>query len=260
MPGLLNDQEYAAQFQPGRGVSSKYGAKPPTPDEVAPRGTPEWRAAFNAQDQWRGNNLKAGATAFDLGLRDQKELGKHFFTRMRMGEVDPRARGDWVQANTGPNGSYARGSYRPNDDNFYMTSPDTRLGRPGGPGGGVNAEDSVISEGGQDMWPGAGGQEGSLPQYAAPQYNPVDSWGGWSGVYGNNQNPNVTQSNPAGMASPALQPPASIGQSNSTQTGWSGAKPAGLNFNRTARRRNPTQGGSFGGPGNIQSQGMLIRR
>jgi hypothetical protein len=112
---MLTEQELKAQTMPGRGVSARYGPKPPTPDEVAARGTKAWRDAWRAQDEWRNYQTHSGATAYDLGLRDEKELGKHFFTRMRMGEYDPRARGNWIAANQGSQ----RGSYRPNDTNFY---------------------------------------------------------------------------------------------------------------------------------------------
>ena len=112
---MLTDRELEAQTRPGLGVTPRYGPKPPTADEVAPRGTKEWRDAWKRMDEWRRFQTQSGATAYDLGLRDEKSLGKHFFTRMRLGEYNPGARGNWIEANK----NYQRGSYRPNDTNFY---------------------------------------------------------------------------------------------------------------------------------------------
>ena len=261
---------YNQQSGAGKGTTQRYGPKPPSPDEVAPRGTPQWKAAWKAQDDWVKTQMSVGATLNDMGFRDEKELGKHMFQRAMAGDFEGVGeRTGWLAANADND----RFTYRPNDTTAYNTGQKWGSVARSAIANNTNAKEyeqyaayrnggtGTGEDGAPDLWPGNSGMEGSLPQYAAPQYNPVDSWGGWSGVYGNQANPNVTQSNPAGMSSPVLQPPASIGQvSSQQQMGSTGAAPASIG-RQARRRRNPTQGGSFGAPTNgIMPQGMLIRR
>lgn len=204
--------------------------KPPYPDDVAQRGTPEWRAAFDKMQDWiaksvaakggAGDNAKTRKILEDLGFRNVKELGKANFSRSE--EIAKNAASQLQQSQARQWWAGGNGRALTPEEMASFEAVTGVAGKPNGndprllkkwaDAGGLKSNPSAVSEGGSvgsggvDMWPGATGQEGSLPSYAAPQYNPVDSWGGWSGVYGNNTG---APANPAGLGQAPLAMPAS---------------------------------------------------
>lgn len=111
----------------GKGASARYGQRPPSPDSVAARGTPEWRQAFNAQRDWMQKQIFGGASLMDLGFAPEKEHGLHAYTALREGDFSP-FNSSWAQAARGSE----RGTYNPVTGAYTMSSAAQPWYGPGG--------------------------------------------------------------------------------------------------------------------------------
>lgn len=117
---------YRGQERLGPGAAAKYGPRPPTADEVAPRGTPAWRAAWQRMHDWVQKQIFSGATLADMGFTREHEHGKQHFLKLQRGEYGGFRR-DWMDG--------ARGHGRLYIDPYTgMTRPIAGTGGPfGGP-------------------------------------------------------------------------------------------------------------------------------
>lgn len=275
------------------GQNYKEGNKPPSPDDVAPRGTPEWREAYAQEQAWIGQELSRRGATGDPGkakkaLEDMtrefetetgQELRKKIALRQsRLSEAMEDARGYEQMASDREHWRGGRGGRGLDEAEMASLREITgwegegTLADNGGikgipknvlaawsQGMKVNPQGGSVGTGGVDMWPGNQGMEGSLPSYADPKYNPVDSWGGWSGVYGNQQNP----ANPAGLGQAPLANPAGMpgGQPVTGQQGLPSTTPVSLGVGltpgrsiggvRRGRRKTGLGGSGLGQPTNM---------
>lgn len=212
------------------------GAETPSPDDLGiPRGTKAWRDQWQKRQDWitsqvvsrggSGDPEKVKKILEDLGMQNVKEKGMANFSRANEIASNAKLKEDQANARQWWAGGHGR-ALTPEEQasieavTGYDVDPATGKNVPpdilaqwakaGGLKGAAAADSGgSVGSGGTDMWPGATGQEGSLPSYASPQYNPVDSWGGWSGVYGNTSG---APANPAGLGQAPLSQPAGAAQ------------------------------------------------
>ena len=233
--------------------------KPPYPDDVAERGTKEWRDAFAAMQNWKeaqvairggAGNLEATKKILgDLGFQDVKELGKHAFTMAA--ETAANAQGLVDQSNDRQ--WWRGGGGRPLDD-IEMESLKAATGWTGGnkgipadilrqwqSAGGLNFNQDNSPANTQDKWP----TEKTPTKYVPPTISGTqDPFG--SGMYTNGINP----PGPGPTPSPVQRTQPSITQPSPgiIQPPNPLASPLTLGIGRGMRRRRPVMGlGGFGG-------------
>jgi hypothetical protein len=97
--GGYQNPDGSHDWMPGYGPKMSFGGQetrtgkapsapdPGQPDAVAPRGTPEWRAAYAAHDAWIKSQLDAGLHLADLGLTPTRGGGLSAY--MRYGSYQP---------------------------------------------------------------------------------------------------------------------------------------------------------------------------
>ena len=177
---------YRRQGGQGYGVSSRWGARPPEADEVAPRGTPAWRQAWQKMQDWIGLQLYTGATLGDMGFTREHEHGKQHFLRLSRGEYGG-FRKDWFDAS----GNFPR---------YYIDPYTGQTRSTGGGGGGQRPSMGMPNQpapttGMQSTGPSAapGGPSATPFTPPAPVVAPSASMGGSGG------GPNVTSSDVYGQ-------------------------------------------------------------
>lgn len=150
---------------------------PPYPDDVAARGTPEWRKAFGDMQNWKEAQVAIRGGAGDeeatkrilgqLGFQDVKEKGKHAFTMAA--ETAANARGLVDQSNQRQ--QWPGGNGRPLED-YEMESFEAVTGVPAK----RNGNDPALLR----KWQQAGGIKANPDDFAGgpTEDKPKDLWPG----------------------------------------------------------------------------------